>query len=505
MALNQLKAGAFLSYIIIALNTIVGLVYTPVMLRLMGQNEYGLYSLVASVIAYLTILDAGFGNAVIRYTSKYKAEKKEKELPKMYGMFFSLYTIAALLGLVVGMVLYGNVDSLFDQTMVGEELRKVRIMMILMVFNLVVTFPMSIWGAIITAHEKFIFLRIVNIVRIILNPIVMIIMLLQGYGAIGMVVITTIFNITTLIINMIYCKQKLNIKIKFSKVEKGLPKEVIIFSFWIFLNAIMDRIYWSTGQFVLGMFHGATVVAVYAVAIQLQHMYMQFSTAISGVFLPKVTAMVAKSNNKEEISDLFIRTGRIQYIVLSFILTGFILFGKQFVKLWAGESYIEAYYVTLLFFVCLTVPLIQNLGITILQARNQMKFRSVLYVFIAIASLGISIPLAKIYGVLGPAIGVSTALVLGQIIIMNIYYQKKIQLNIICFWKEIASMSIVPIILCVLSWIIISHLPEIATVSGLSLAIALFSLVYIPCFWIKSMNKYERQLFANPVKRFFVR
>lgn len=60
----------------------------------------------------------------------------------------------------------------------------------------------------------------------------------------------------------------------------------------------MDRIYWSTGQFVLGMFKGAAVVAVYAVAIQLQAIYMGFSTAISGVFLPKVTAMVTKETMK---------------------------------------------------------------------------------------------------------------------------------------------------------------------------------------------------------------
>ncbi len=57
--MNQLKAGAALNYVVILLNTLVGLLYTPYMLRMMGQSEYGLYSLVASVIAYLTILDLG--------------------------------------------------------------------------------------------------------------------------------------------------------------------------------------------------------------------------------------------------------------------------------------------------------------------------------------------------------------------------------------------------------------------------------------------------------------
>lgn len=58
--MNQLKGGAALSYVSIVLNMMVGLMYTPYMLRMLGQSEYGLYSLAASIIAYLTVLDFGF-------------------------------------------------------------------------------------------------------------------------------------------------------------------------------------------------------------------------------------------------------------------------------------------------------------------------------------------------------------------------------------------------------------------------------------------------------------
>ena len=79
MPINQLKAGAILSYVSIGLNNIVGLLYTPFMLRMLGQNEYGLYSLVASVVSYLTVLDLGFANAIVRYTAKFRAEGKIRE------------------------------------------------------------------------------------------------------------------------------------------------------------------------------------------------------------------------------------------------------------------------------------------------------------------------------------------------------------------------------------------------------------------------------------------
>ncbi len=500
MAINQLKAGAFLSYVVLGINNIVGLLYTPYMLRMMGQSEYGLYSLVASVIAYLTILDLGFGNAIIRYTAKFRAEGKTEEQYSMFGMFIRLYSIIGILAFLAGLGLYFNVDNLFGTTMSVDELDKARIMILLMVFNLAITFPFSIFGSIITAYENFIFQKVVNIVRIILNTVVMIVLLELGYRAIGMVVLVTILNITTLLINFWYCKHKIKIKIYFKKFQWSFLKEVSIYSFYIFLGAIMDRIYWSTGQFVLGAFVGTAAVAVFAVAIQLQNMYMSFSTAISGVFLPKVTAMVTNEKSPKEISDLFIRTGRIQYIVMAYILTGFILFGKQFINLWAGPGYEDTYIISLLFFIPLTIPLIQNLGVTILQARNQMKFRSSLYIIIALISLGLQIPLARLYGSIGCAIGISGALIVGQIITMNIYYYKKQRINIPLFWKEITKMSLTPLFLGVVFFYISTQI-NLDTASKLGFGILVFTLIYIPLFWFTSMNKNEKELIFIPLKK----
>ena len=371
MPKSQLKSGALLSYVVLALHNLVGLLYTPFMLRMMGKSEYGLYSIAASIVAYLTILDLGFGNAIVRYTAKFRAEGKLEEQYKMFGMFFLLYCGIGLIALLAGGVLYLNAENLFDASMTANELARTKVILLLMVFNLAITFPFSLFGSIITAYEQFVFQKLIVIARIILNTATMIVLLNLGYKAIAMVVVTTLFNVLTLGLNFWYCKHYLKIKLIFAKFQWGFLKEVSIYSFWIFLNVIMDRIYWSTGQFVLGAYAGTAVVAVFAIAIQLEHMYMSFSTAISGVFLPKVTAMAVRESDGKAISNLFIKTGRIQYCVMILVLTGFFLFGRQFIRLWAGEGYDDAYIISMLFFVPLTVPLIQNLGITILQARNQ--------------------------------------------------------------------------------------------------------------------------------------
>jgi len=501
---SQLKIGALLSYVVLALQNIVGLLYTPFMLRMMGKSEYGLYSIAASVVAYLTVLDLGFGNAIVRYTAKYRAEGKLEEQYKMFGMFFLLYCGIGLVALLLGGILCFNAENIFDAAMTANELSRTKVILALMVFNLAITFPFSLFGSIITAYEQFVFQKVIAIARIVLNTATMIVLLNLGYKAIAMVVVTTLFNVITLGLNFWYCKYFLKIKLVFARFHWGFLKEVSIYSFWIFLNVIMDRIYWSTGQFVLGAYAGTAVVAVFAVAIQLEHMYMSFSTAISGVFLPKVTAMTVRDSDGKAISDLFVKTGRIQYCVMILVLTGFFLFGRQFIHLWAGDGYDDTYIIAMLFFVPLTVPLIQNLGITILQARNQMKFRSLLYLVISLVSLGAQIPLSKYYGGIGCACAIAGALVLGQIIVMNVYYQVKQNIDIVRFWIEIIKMSIVPGVLTVLTYYVLQQY-ALDSVVKLIMGIVLYLLVYLPLFFALSMNAYERDLILKPIRKLLKR
>jgi O-antigen/teichoic acid export membrane protein len=500
MKVNQLKAGAILSYIVMGLSNLVGLLYTPYMLRMMGQSEYGMYSLVASVVAYLTILDLGFGNTIVRYTAKFRAEGKMREQEKMFGMFLQLYIIIGMVAFILGMILFLNIDNIYGQSLTDEELRKTHILMLLMVFNLSFTFPLSIFVSIVTAYEKFVFQKLLQIARILLNTLIMIVLLKMGYRAIAMVVLITILNLTTLLMNLWYSKTKLKIRIRFGAFDWKFFKELASYSFFIFLGAIIDRLFWSSGQLVLGAYLGTAAVAVFAVGIQLEQMYMGFSTAISGVFLPKVTAMASREKSEKEISDLFIRTGRLQFVVMSFILTGFILFGHQFIVLWAGPDYSDTYFIALLFFIPLTIPLIQNVGITILQARNQIRFRAVLYFLIALLSLFGQLLVVKRYGGIGSAAVIGSSLVIGHIIIMNIYYYKKQHIDIPKFWKEIGKMSVIPLIIGVITLVILQY-ANIESVFRLAIAIILFSLFYIPLFWFISMNNYERDLLNQPLKK----
>lgn len=502
MAVNQLKAGALLSYLSLGISNVIGILYTPFLLRMLGQSEYGLYSLVISVVAYLSVLDFGFGNAIVRYTAKYRAENKLEEIYSLLGMFLVIYSLIGLVAFCAGTVLYFNVENLFGNTMTLNELTRAKTLMLLMVFNVGITFPLSMFGAVITAYQDFVFQRLANILRVILQPLIMIPILLLGYKSIALVVVITVLNIAFLLVNCWYCFFKLHIKLHFNSFKWETLKELSNYSVWIFLAIIIDRIYWSTGQFVLGAFVGTASVAVFAIAIQLQGYYTGFSNALASVFLPKLTTMVSQNSSDKELSDLFVKIGRIQFLILGMILSGFILYGQSFIILWAGKNYEQSYLMTLLLMIPLTVPLIQCIGMTILQAQAKLKFRSYTYLIIAILSLFLSIPLAKQYGGIGCAIGTGLCLFLGNGIAMNIYYKKKIHLDISRFWREIGKMSI-PMLPLMIAFALVETILSTQSLIVLLIKMGIYCVLYIFVTDRFCMNGYERDLFRKPIQKLF--
>lgn len=490
---EERKKGIILSYTLIILNILVAIIYTPFMTRMLGQSEYGLYSLVSSIIGYLTILDFGFGNAIIVYTTKYKERNDTEGLKKLHGMFALIYWIISLIAIIIGLILFFNADLLFKNSMNDIELHKAKIMLLILTFNLGITFPFTIYSSIITANEKFTFQKGVAIVRTVLNPIIMIPLLLLGYKAIAMIIVVTILNIVTLLSNYFYCRKKLNIKIKFYGIDKKILKEICGYSIFIFINIVIDKVNWSIDQFILGSVSGTIAVSIYAIASQFNTLYLNFSTAISGVLLPKFTKMIENNINNNELSKEFIKTSRIQYYILYVIITGFIIFGKDVIVLLFGLPYKKSYYVALILMIPATVPLIQNVGISILQAKKLHKFRSIILFIIAICNIVISIPLAKIYDCIGAAIGTGISIILGNIIIINLYYNYRVKLNMKKFWLEILIMTLKMLLPTLLIIILIKFI-SLGKILKILLYIPLYLLIYSVYCYKYVMNNYEKNI-----------
>ncbi|OPJ55312.1 lipopolysaccharide biosynthesis protein [Alkalithermobacter paradoxus] len=504
MKVNQLKVGAALSYISMVIGYVVSIVYTPIILRLLGQSEYGLYNLVASVVAYLGVLNFGFGSAYMRYYSRYRVQENKNKIYKLNGMFLIIFSIMGLVAVVAGSILAFNTELVFGEEFTNTELSRAKTLMVILVANLAISFPNMVFSSYITANEKFVFQKLIQMLKVIVTPFIVLPVLIMGYGSIGMVVATTFLNMFIEVINAIYCIKKLRMKFSFSSFDFKLMKEMTVFSSFIFINLVIDQINWNVDKFILGRFHGTTSVAIYGIAAQLNTYYLTLSTAISSVFIPRVHTIVASSDDNDELTKLFTRIGRIQFIILSLILTGFIFLGRPFINMWAGNNYSDSYLITLLLIIPVTIPLIQNIGIEIQRAKNLHQFRSWVYFFIALANLGITIPLAKIYGGIGAAMGTAISLIIGNVVIMNIYYHLKVGLDMKFFWKQIFSFTPALIAPVIVGGLInyFFNLYRLFNFLG-------FGIIYITVFsvsmWFIGMNQYEKGLIRKPIKRLFIK
>lgn len=494
------KFGVVLSYFSIVVNTLVQLLYTPVLIRNLGQSEYGLYSLVSSIIGYLTILDLGFGNAIIVYTSKYRAQGKIEEEKKLHGMFNLVFKIIGVIAACFGLILYFNVNNLFGSKMTDIEIHKMQIMMLILSFNLFLTFYFAIYNSIINAYEMFTFQKIVSIIHSLLKPLLMLPLLLLGYKSIALCIIITISNVFTLLTNFIYCRKKLNIDIKFCGFNKSIFKIILGYSMWIFLGTIVDKINWSVDEFILGTVSGTVAVSIYSIASILNQLFINLSTAISGVFLPKMSKLIVKKVTSDELTNEMIKVGRLQTYIIFLMCTGLIIFGRQFIMLWAGESFEKSYYVALILIIPACFSLVQNLGLSIMQAMNKYKFKSISNFIMSFFNILISIFLAKKYGPIGAAIGTAFLLVICNIFMINIYYYKVIKLNIVKFWKSILNMIVKLAIPAVVISIVVYNL-NLKFLPLYFFVIIIYIIMYLLVSYKFVMNDYEKNILVSFFKK----
>lgn len=502
MKINQLKAGAMLSYLSMGLGYLVSLVYTPIMLRLLGQSEYGLYNLVASVVAYLGILNFGFGSAYMRYYLRYKVKNEKDNIARLNGMFLIIFSSIGLITVFVGVVLVFNTELIFGSQLTVNEISIAKILMMILVVNLAFTFPNIIFNSYINANEEFIFQKLLQIIKMVVSPFVILPILYLGYGSIGMVLSTTVLNLLIAVANVYYCFSRLKMQMSFKGFDLSLMKEMSLFSFYIFLNMIIDQINWNVDKYILGRIHGTVSVAVYGLATQLNFYYISASTAISNVFIPRVNKIVATNNDNNTLTKLMSRIGRIQFILLSLILTGIFIFGKPFINLWAGENYNDSYIILLILILPATIPLIQTLGYEIQKSRNMHRFRSLTYFYIAIANVLISIPLAVKFQGTGAALGTAVSLFVGNGLLMNWYYNKRMKLNMIYFWSEIVKLT-PTLLLPVICGIILRFSFNLYKIIPLMFSIIIYIIIFFLSLWRFGMNEDEKNLIAKPLLRIF--
>lgn len=497
--MNQRKLGILISYLNIVLHAVIGFAYVPILLHYIGKSEYGLYQLIGSFIAYFSVMDFGLTAAVVRFYTKYKALQDKVNMENILAIALRAYTVITVVLLVLGCCFYAFIPDMFAKSMTVAEIFSAQKLFVLLLFNMVITISTMIFRAVINAHERFLFLKGLETVQLVMQPLLVVLVLQSLPSALAVAGVQTVLNVVLIIARIYYCFAKLHITIHYHFWDKEMFAGFKKLAVSAFAVNIIDQVFFKTNQLILGMVSGTVAVAVYSVASLIYMNYMALSVAISGVYLPHITELIAKNEPVSKLTDLFIRIGRLQYFLLALVASGFIIFGRQFIHIWAGDSFDEAYYITLLIILPFTIDLIQNIGLSIMQAQNKYDFRAKVYFVMGILNLCLAIPLAIKYGGVGCAFATGLAMFLGNGVIMNWYYLKITKLDIVRFWQEIGKITLPIAALTVAGWCAKLLIPDGKV--NFVLSILVYTLLYLAISFKFAMNEEEKEKVRKVLRR----
>ena len=504
--INERKAGVILSYSSMAVSIISGIIYVPFLLSTIGQEEYGLYQLLGGMISYASLFDFGLSNTVTRFYIKYKQLGDRKNMENVLSLSRMIFWGLTLICLGVFLIIYFNLQKVFPK-LPDTQIEEGKIIFLLLMVSISSSIPTYVYQAISNAEERFIFLRGLSLLVGILQPICVILLVLQHPSAITVVAVQATLNVILAIIKIAYVKLNLRVKFKFHGWDKGLIKSLFSFSVFVFINTIVDQVNWEIGKTMVGIIQGDTAaVTVLSLGLQLGKYYMMFSSNINSVFFSTIQRSIIADPTMKSASDIFIKVGRIQALILGLILTGFVIFGQEFINIWGGSENAGAYFIALALMIVLFIPLTQNIGIGILEAKNIHSYRSLIYLILSVVNIGISIPCIMKLGEYGAAIGMVVSFFVGNNILVNILYKKKTNIDLATYFKFTVKFVLILAILSVPLYFINRLIIVDGYLDGYLLLFAkiiAFTLIYAMVVWLLVMNKYEKNLILSVFRKIF--
>ena len=497
------KAGVIMSYILMIFEVLSTLLITPYLIRELGQAEYGVYKLVAAITAYLLLLDLGIGSATTRYIAKYRVDKDIENERKFLGVSIIYYSLIAAITIVIGIFLIMIFPNAFGKGLNASEIVLGQKLLIITIINAAVTLATAQFNNIIIAYERYTVSKGASIIQIIIRMLLTIIVLKLGMKSLGVVTINLIMTILCRAFFVLYVLFGFKLFPKFKGIKLNFIKEIVAYSSLILLQMVATQINSSVDQILIGSLvkSSAVILAVYGVGTQIVQYYQSIGSSFTGILMPGIVKMTERNASIEEITNEMIKIGRIILLVLGLIWGCFLINGHHFIILWAGESNKQAYFVTIILMTAYLFVLTESIGTQILWAKNEHKEQAILKITIVLLNIVLTILLIKWNPLIGATLGTFMSLMLGDVVVMNVIFYKKLKLNLFNYYKGLFK-GIVPamIISIFFGFISLNIFSNIAWVSFLINIIIMCS-TYMICLLAFGMNDYEKLLIKSVIRK----
>lgn len=458
MKRNEVKFGAILSYALIFFNAIYGLVIAPYVLSTIGTSEYGVYKTIGSMTISLTVLELGIGGTLQRYIAKFNALNLKKEATNFSAMGMIQALALSLVMLFAGVGLFFSIDGVYGDSFTAAELVRAKQIFILQLVYVVFHIYENALFGIIAGYNRFVFSNSIKLGTIFLKILLYFVFLPIFKNSLVIVLISLILEFSIIFLEIIYIKFVNKHKIHLYKWDKALFKESFLYTILLFVQSLIIQFNGNIDNIVIGAVVGTTAVTIYSFALQIYNMYETCATAISGVILPTVTKQIYSGATTDELEDTVEKYGRVQWMFLGAALFGFLCCGKEFFYVWLGEGYSDCWYLAVILMIPVTFPLIVNVCLAILKAKNLLKFRTISMIYSVVINIIFTVIGTRIWGYWAAAVGTTLYTIVGSVISMNIYYNKKLGINMFglyfkIFHKTTLGLIVASIPCILLNWV----------------------------------------------------
>ena len=203
--------------------------------------------------------------------------------------------------------------------------------MAVMAVNIAVTLFSTVFDSYILARERLVFQQSRQLFTSLATPFLAFLLLVFGMGAVGVALAQLPVSFVLLALNARFAVRRLGMRFNLGHFDWVLFRALVAFSGWLFANQVCDLVNQSVPNMLLGALTSASIVAVFAVAVQVRNVFVSLSTALSNVFVPKINRIVAASDDNVELTALMATVGRYQMVVFCWVYGGFALLGRFFV------------------------------------------------------------------------------------------------------------------------------------------------------------------------------
>ena len=183
----------FTRYIAIAVNVLIGLVMLPLNVHYLGASAYGLWMLTASITTYFSVLELGYGSAVVKFVAEYRAKKDAQALNEILSTLFTVFTIMGVVVYAIALIVAALMPVIFN--LEPSQVDVGRAVLLIIAANVTLHFIFSVYGGVVNGFQYYYLNNVIGTVTTMAGAAVNVLVLWLGYGLVELVAATTLVRV----------------------------------------------------------------------------------------------------------------------------------------------------------------------------------------------------------------------------------------------------------------------------------------------------------------------